>query len=95
MKIYEFTYTDKQGLSDIDLQSVVSDFLEDEAENQGWEPDFSFHQTEKSELLPSGERRYHFAVLGEFQSGVDAGSPSESFVVQDPQSDESAAKPHL
>lgn len=69
MKLYEFSYTDKQGMTVVELMATVSEILDNEAEIQGWKADYSFSQSLKPERLSTGETRYHFEVHGQFEAG--------------------------
>jgi len=66
MKLYEFTYTDNQNLSETDLLQRVGDFLAKEAELQGWASGYNFHQCQKVQQTNSGEKTYDFEVIGKF-----------------------------
>lgn len=65
-KLYEFSYTDKQGLTEAEICHAVAELLEHEADTQSWEPDFSFAQNAKPEQLEDGRIRYYFQVSGQF-----------------------------
>jgi len=66
MKLYEFTYTDNQNLSETALLERVADFLENESILQGWAPGYKFQLCQKVEQLPGGERNFFFDVLGSY-----------------------------
>lgn len=36
MKLYEFTFTDNENLSESEVLAALQDFLKNEAEIQGW-----------------------------------------------------------
>ncbi len=75
-KLYEFSYTDNQGIAPEDINRAVAEILEQEAEAQGWQPEFTFQQDRAPEQLADGRMRYYFEVLGEFEesSGNSDGS---------------------
>ncbi len=66
MKLYEFTYTDKQNLREEDLLARVEDFLTQESELQGWAQDYKFRQCQKPEQAAAGEKNYFFEVMGTY-----------------------------
>jgi hypothetical protein len=92
MKLYQFTYTDNQSLSETRLLRRVSKFLENEGYLQGWAAGFTFRQSQKAEPLGDGSKRYFFEVSGKYldTEGVDgddhmkptSGIPSNSAVAR-------------
>jgi hypothetical protein len=69
MKLYEFSYTDNLNQTEAEVLVRVAEFLDSEADQQGWAAGHNFRQCRTVEQLVSGERRYHFEVLGEYSAG--------------------------
>lgn len=76
MKLYEFSYTDHLNQSEGQVLARVAEFLESEERLQGWAEGYTFRQCRSPEQLASGEYRYVFEVIGEYQTGV--GDDAES-----------------
>lgn len=84
MKLYEFTYTDNQNLSEPELLRRVGEFLSKESELQAWAPDYEFRPCRQVEQLASDEKNYFFEVNGkylnsdslEFDQEVSEAAPS-------------------
>ena len=68
MKLYEFTFTDNQNLPESEVLALTRLAMVTEAATQGWAPDYAIAQCKPFEQLPSGERRYFFAVQGKWAS---------------------------
>jgi hypothetical protein len=66
MKIYEFTYTDNQNLSESEMLVRLQEILEKESSLQGWAPGYRLQECRKVEQLPSGGRNLYFEVLGRY-----------------------------
>lgn len=77
MKLYEFTYTDNQNLSEHELLRRVGEFLFKESELQGWAPDYKFRPCRQVEQLASGEKNYFFEVIGKYLSTDSVGFDEE------------------
>jgi hypothetical protein len=69
MKLYEFSYTDKLGLDLQEVRARIAQFLEQEAEEQEWAPDYKFELCQEIEHLADNAKRYHFEVIGQYTSG--------------------------
>lgn len=66
MKLYEFTYSDNQNLSETELLRRVEELLVKECELQGWAPGYIFRQCQKVQQVSSDEKSYEFEVIGKF-----------------------------
>ncbi len=66
MKLYEFTYTDNQNLTESEILQSLEDFLLSEAEMQGWVAGYNLRQCKKIQQLDDGQRQLTFEVLGEY-----------------------------
>lgn len=77
MKLYEFTYTDNQNLSEPELLRRVGEFLGQECELQGWGADYRFRSCRQVEHLASGEKNYFFEVIGKYLSSDSVGFDQE------------------
>jgi len=73
MKLYEFTHTDNQNISESEILRDLQDFLASEAELQGWANGYNLRQYKEIVQLASGERQFTFEVLGEYidSNGLD------------------------
>ncbi|MEK6706622.1 MAG: hypothetical protein AABZ06_12630 [Bdellovibrionota bacterium] len=77
MKLYEFTYTDNENLSEPELLRRVGEFLLSERDLQGWAPDYKFQQCKQVEQLVSGKRVHSFEVIGKYLSTDSVGFDEE------------------
>ena len=68
MKLYQFTYTDNQILSEAEISLRVTNFLALECESQGWASGYQFRQYQTPELLSDGKRNFFFEVIGDYSS---------------------------
>lgn len=66
MKLYEFTYSDNQNLSEAELLKRVEAFLQSEGERQGWSSGYQFQQCKSADRLPDGSVNYFFEVTGQY-----------------------------
>lgn len=66
MKLYEFTFTDNENLSESDVLEGLQDFLKTEAEMQGWVSGYNLRQCKEVVQLPDGKRIFTFEVLGQY-----------------------------
>ena len=66
MKLYEFTYTDNQNLSESEILRSLEDFLSSEADMQGWAKGYNLRQCKVIRRLAEGQRQLTFEVLGEY-----------------------------
>lgn len=66
MKLYEFTYTDNQNISESEILHGLQDFLASEAELQGWANGYNLRQCKEIVQLAGGEKQFTFEVLGEY-----------------------------
>lgn len=78
MKLYEFTYTDNQNLSEPELFLRLEDFLVTEGERQGWAPDYKFRPCQQVEQLGNGEKNYFFEVIGKYLDTDSVGFDEEA-----------------
>jgi len=82
MKIYEFTYTDNQNLSESELLVRLQGFLESESSLQGWAPGYKLQQCRKSEQLPNGGRNFYFEVFGKYIDSESTNMDEETSELQ-------------
>lgn len=66
MKLYEFTYTDNQNISESEILHSLQDFIASEAELQGWANGYILRQCKEVLQLANGEKQFTFEVLGEY-----------------------------
>jgi hypothetical protein len=66
MKLYEFTYTDNQNLTETEILRSLDDFLSSEAAMQGWARGYNLRQCKDIRQLADGQRQFTFEVLGEY-----------------------------
>lgn len=66
MKLYEFTFTDNQNLTETEIIEDLKEFLLSESEVQGWANGYNLRQCKDIQHLPSGQRQLTFEVLGEY-----------------------------
>lgn len=66
MKLYEFTYHDKENLSDAAIVERLTGLLETEAEMQGWASGYNLRQCKEVVQQADGERVFNFEVLGAY-----------------------------
>lgn len=66
MKLYEFTYHDKENLSDSAIAERLTSLLETEAEMQGWASGYNLRQCKEVLRQADGERIFSFEVLGAY-----------------------------
>lgn len=85
MKLYEFTVTDNNKLSQQELDQLVQNILKTESHQQGWMSGFQCSPVGIANTLKDGSKQYRFLVTGNFQL---ASSPDES--VQSPDANFSA-----
>lgn len=80
MKLYEFTYSDNQNLTEAALLSRVEEFLQNECEHQGWAAGYRFHQLKKEDHLSDGTVQYFFEVNGDYLDSESANFDTEGQV---------------
>lgn len=66
MKLYEFTYTDNQNLTEIEILQSLGDFLSAETAMQGWAKGYNLRQCKDIRQLVDGQRQFTFEVIGEY-----------------------------
>ncbi len=66
MKLYEFTYHDKENLSDSEIVERLTSLLETEAEMQGWASGYNLRQCKEVLQQTNGERVLSFEVIGAY-----------------------------
>jgi hypothetical protein len=77
MKLYEFTFTDNLNLSETKILEYVENAMVQQAMEDNWAEGYTYKQSQAPELLPTGEKRYHFAVFGELLEDVGDGSAKQ------------------
>ncbi len=77
MKLYEFTVTDNFNLPESQVLEQADIEMSAQASEEGWAKGYTYKQTQEPELLPTGEKRYHFAVYGELLEDVGDGSTKQ------------------
>lgn len=78
MKLYEFTYTDNQNLTETEILQSLEDFLLSEATFQGWAPGYICYQCQNPKQITDGEKEYCFVVEGDILSEVQDESGEEN-----------------
>ncbi|MBI4404116.1 MAG: hypothetical protein HY537_08145 [Deltaproteobacteria bacterium] len=91
MKLYEFTYTDNQKLSNAALNNRVEEFLQEESDLQGWAPGYTFRQCKDAHEIGPNEKNYFFEVLGSYLD-ADTLSSDDKVVSSGTGSDSVAAR---
>lgn len=66
MKLYEFTFTDNENLSESEVLEALQDFLKNEAEIQGWANGYNLRSCKEVVQLADDKRVFTFEVLGEY-----------------------------
>lgn len=95
MKLYEFTYTDNENLSEPELLRRVGEFLLSERDLQGWAPDYKFRPCRQVEQLASGEKVHSFEVIGKYLSTDSVGFDEEMSEASSSNRSAAAAAPDL
>ena len=64
MKLYEFTITDNENLTDNKVLELAEQILKSEASSNGW-TNCILTKEDTVEKLPNGDKRYHFSIHGD------------------------------
>lgn len=69
MKLYEFTITDNNKLTQQEVDQMVDEILAEESRLQGWASGFKCQLVGTIDTLSDGSKQYRFQVMGQFQIG--------------------------
>ncbi len=93
MKLYEFTVTDNFNLPESQILEQADIEMLTQASEEGWAEGYTYKQSQEPEFLPTGEKRYHFAVYGELLQGVGEAGSANQKSTSHASSDDVAAQP--
>jgi len=67
IKLYEFSITDGFNLPKSKIIEQVKIEMSQQAIEENWAPGYTYKESQKQEILPTGEKRYHFTVYGKLK----------------------------
>ncbi len=72
MKLYEFTVTDNNKLTQQEVDQLVDGILAEESQMQSWASGFQCKPVGVVETLGDGSKQFRFQVMGQFQIGFNS-----------------------
>ncbi len=72
VKLYEFTITNNNKLTQQEVDQMVDDILAEESRLQRWASGFKCQPFGTIDTLRDGSKQYCFQVIGQFQVGTNS-----------------------